>query len=224
VIGVNQEIVDVFKRYGLPPERLKLIEPHYLPEGVPDIELPEPFRSFFTTHNPVLLSVGLLEPEYDLSLQIRVVGLLQQRLKDVGLIIIGSGSLEPSLRKAINLASYAEHVLLAGDVERQVTLKVIADSDIYLRTTLFDGDSISLREAIHFGVPAIASDRARRPKQVRVIPAENIHALHDAVLQELEESTRGAASKEADVSNLNAVLQVYQELYQSKSALMNFTG
>src|SRR4030095_16621292 len=36
VIGVNQEIVDVFKRYGLPPERLKLIEQHYLPEGVPD--------------------------------------------------------------------------------------------------------------------------------------------------------------------------------------------
>ena len=33
---------------------------------------------------------------------------------------------------------------------------------IFLRTTLYDGDSISVREALHLGVPVIASDNGMR--------------------------------------------------------------
>ena len=35
--------------------------------------------AFFAAHNPVLISVGLLEPEYDLSLQIEAMPQLLRR-------------------------------------------------------------------------------------------------------------------------------------------------
>jgi glycosyltransferase involved in cell wall biosynthesis len=212
VIGVNQEIVDVFKRYGLSPRQVTLIEPHYLPEAVPDVELPKQFRTFFEKHSPVLISVGLLEAEYDLPLQIKIVGRLLRRFPHLGLIMIGSGSLDKTLRQQIKSTSYEGHILLAGDVDRQVTLKVIAESNLFLRTTLFDGDSISLREAVHFGVPSIATDRAPRPPQVKLIPAEDIEALQESIERELIHPTKKLVSASADISNLEKILSLYREL------------
>ena len=46
----------------------------------------------------LLLTVGLLEPEYDLPLQIDVLGQVRERYPEAGLIIAGSGSLEQLLR------------------------------------------------------------------------------------------------------------------------------
>jgi glycogen(starch) synthase len=40
---------------------------------------------------------------------------------------------------------------------------VIKRSSVFLRPTTSDGDSISLREALHFNVPVVASDAAPRP-------------------------------------------------------------
>jgi glycosyltransferase involved in cell wall biosynthesis len=40
---------------------------------------------------------------------------------------------------------------------------VIKRASVFLRPTTSDGDSISLREALHFNVPVVASDAAPRP-------------------------------------------------------------
>ena len=50
-------------------------------------------------------------------------------------------------------------------------------ADLMLRTTWYDGDAISVREALHFGVPVIASDNGMRPKGTHLIPARDLEAL-----------------------------------------------
>ena len=212
VIGVNQDLVDVFTRYGLPAANVSLIQPHALPAGPPEIELPPSLSTFFSRHHPVLLSVGLLEPEYDLPLQVEVLGRLIDQFPQIGLIMIGSGSLEAELRQLIEEKSYGAHILLTGDVDRTVTLRVIADCDLFLRTTLFDGDSISLREALHFGVPVIATDRAPRPEGVCVIPAEDLEQLELHIRQILSEERVSQPKGVPDTRNLEAVLRLYQEM------------
>jgi len=212
VIGVNQDLVDVFTRYGLPVANVSLIQPHALPAGPPEIELPPSLSTFFSQHHPVLLSVGLLEPEYDLPLQVEVLGRLIDQFPQIGLIMIGSGSLEAELRRLIEEKSYGAHILLTGDVDRTVTLRVIADCDLFLRTTLFDGDSISLREALHFGVPVIATDRAPRPEGVCVIPAEDLERLEFHIRQILSEERHSQPKGVPDKRNLEAVLRLYQEM------------
>ena len=121
--------------------------------------MPEPVRKFFESHEHVLLTVGLLEPEYDLALQIDVM----EQFPGIGLLIIGSGSLEAELRAMIAAKPYGKDILLAGDVPHAATLRAIQQCDMLLRTTHYDGDSISVREALHLGTPVIASNNGMRP-------------------------------------------------------------
>jgi glycosyltransferase involved in cell wall biosynthesis len=102
-------------------------------------------------------------------------------------------------------------------VGREVALRVIAASDLMLRTTLYDGDSIAVREAVHFGVPVVASDRAPRPAGVRVVPAQDLARLCEAAEQCLSNGARGhmpAAGPGED--NLAALLELYEELMRGK--------
>src|SRR5205814_2287693 len=110
-------------------------------------------ESFYREHDPVLLTVGLLELEYDLPLQVNTLGKIREYLPGAGLVIIGAGSLEADLRRAIGAVPWAEHILLAGDVPHAVTLKATAEAAMLLRTTLYDGDSVSVREALRHRGP-----------------------------------------------------------------------
>ena len=204
--------MEVFKRYGLPARNVSLIQPHALPAKAREVKLPSLLSTFLSQHRPVLLSVGLLEPEYDLSLQVEVLGRLRNSFPQIGLVMIGSGSLESELRGLIDAKPYGSDILLTGDLERAMTLRVIADCDLFLRTTLFDGDSISLREALHFGVPVIATDRAPRPDGVSVIPAENLEQLEFQTRQTLSKKTRHEPKGIPDTRNLEAVLRLYREM------------
>ena len=166
VIAVNQEIADLMARYGLPPGKVRLIPPWSPPKDASGAGLAANLEGFFARHAPVLLTVGLLEPEYDMPLQIEVLGDIRKRHPEAGLVMIGSGSLEEELRRAILSKSYAEHVLLCGDVPHAETLTAIASCHLLLRTSLYDGDSLAVREALHFGTPVIASDNGMRPPGV----------------------------------------------------------
>lgn len=213
LIGVNPEIIEFFQRLGATPSHLRLIPPHsFLPEEKPAPTLPNPLASFFSTHNPVLISVGLLEPEYDLPLQIEVLQHVRLKFPSAGLVLIGSGSLERMLRGKIRACSYTGHVLLCGDVSHASTMQAISHADLMLRTTFYDGDAVSVREAIHLGTPVIASDNGMRPAGVRLIPKSDLHALLRAIEETLTLPVRGKAALTADQSNLQAVLDFYREL------------
>lgn len=214
LIGVNPEIVSFFHRLGVPTANTHLIYPHAFPaEESPADTLPPPLQSFFSEHNPVLLSVGLLEPEYDLPLQIAAIGHVRKRFPNAGLIMIGSGSLEAELRQRIAAHPDSPHILLPGDVPHAATMKAIAMARLMLRTTLFDGDAVSVRESIHLGTPVIATDNGMRPDGVHLIPKSNLTSLLGAIDQELTAPARTRLqSVVTDESNLQAVLQLYENL------------
>lgn len=213
VVAVNEEIGAWFRQVGVPDARVRVIRPYALPAAPPAVEPPEPLRSFLVGHGPVLISVGLLEAEYDLPLQIEVLGRVRESFPRAGLVLVGSGSLEEDLRRRIAAEPHGAHVLLCGDVERTVTLRLIADSDLMLRTTLYDGDSISVREAVHFGVPVVASDRAPRPEGVRIVPARDPERLREAAEQCLRNGGgRRPPRTGPREENLEALHALYEEL------------
>jgi len=213
IIAVNQAIADMFLRFGVKSERLRVIVPHSAitpSEG----ELPPTLRSFYAEHAPVLLTVGLLEPEYDLALQMDVLESIRQKFPKAGLVIIGSGSLEYQLREQRDAKPYAEHILLAGDVPHQATLLAINECDVFLRTTLYDGDSVSVREALQFGTPVIATDNGMRPPGVTLFGVSDIAGLERGIEQRLVEGRRNSRSAEsvATDENIRAVFDLYGEL------------
>ena len=219
VIGINPAIVAWLATLGVAPDRLHYIPP-YTDVLEPAESLSSPLEAFYREHDPVLITVGLLEPEYDLPLQIDTLGKLRERLPRAGLVIIGAGSLEADLRRAIAEVPWAEHILLAGDVPHAVTLKATAEADMLLRTTLYDGDSVSVREALRLGTPVIATDNGMRPANVRLIPVQDAAALERAILERPARAAfrQGTIQQEPAPSsdaNLEAVLDVYKRLWDA---------
>ena len=211
LIAVNQEVAGFFRRCGVAPERIRVISP-YVPSPPAAPELPEPLRSFWTAHEPVLLSVGLLEPEYELPLQIAALGAVRATHPRAGLVLIGSGSLESALRERIAAQPWRDHVLLAGDVPHPVTLRAIRESSALLRTTRYDGDALSVREALDLGTPVIASQTAFRPAGCHLVEPLSSGPLNAVVREVLAAKRLIAAPRQPDSKNLDAVLDFYRAL------------
>lgn len=213
LIGVNEEIIRFLHRMGVRPERARLISPYSFLTGT-DSErvLPQILLEFFSAHDPVLTSVGLLEREYDLPLQIDALTPIRQKFPTAGLLMIGSGSLESSLRQRISSSPSAPHILLAGDVPHAATIEAMIRSRVILRTTLYDGDALSVREALQLGTPVIATDNGMRPAGVRLIPKSDLQALVNASEIELQEPVRRKELAGGDDGNVRAVYEFYQGL------------
>ena len=213
IIAVNQEISAMFRRFGVRESRLGVIEPSPIPEVPSDAMMPEPIREFIRSHDPLLVSVGLLEPEYDLPLQIDVMGRVRAQWPGAGLVIAGSGSLEDELRERIQAKPYAAHVLLAGDVPHAAALELMRQARAMLRTTWYDGDSVAVREALHFGTPVIATENAMRPSGVWLIPVGDAAALVECIRGVLATGPAiGRQMRPGGEDPIAEVIRLYEEL------------
>jgi glycosyltransferase involved in cell wall biosynthesis len=212
LIAVNEPIADVFRRYGVPDERISVILPFALKPPAPDVEVPDNIASFYRTHSPVLLAVGGLEPDYDPLLQIRALGEVLKTKPRTGLIIAGDGSMRNEVEAALAASGYADHIMLAGSLPHDVVLHLICDVDILLRTTLFDGDAISVREALFLGTPVVATDNGHRPQGVHLIPTGDANALAGAISKVAAGPSTRPPNTPADVSNIRKVVDLYKDL------------
>src|SRR5262249_2580140 len=116
----------------------------------------------------------------------------------------------------IQSKSYAEHILLCGDVPHAVTLRAIAESDLFLRTTLYDGDSISVREALLIGTPVIATDNGMRPGGVHLIPCGAPDALRRTIEKVLTQPAPKQTLGDTGKRNIKEGFELYQEMLQEK--------
>jgi glycosyltransferase involved in cell wall biosynthesis len=211
LIGVNSEIVEVLHRFGVAPSRTILLEPHSISAASLSVAveaMPASLRAFAASHSPFLLTVGLLEPEYSLELQCDSLPDVLERHPGAGLAIIGSGSLEPALRARLAMSPVRDHILLCGDVPHQGTLAAIARADVLLRPTQYDGDSVSVREALALGTKVLASDTGMRPPGTRLLPSLDRQALMNGILETLGSEAPAARGNRGE-GNLDAVIDFY---------------
>lgn len=217
IIAVNSLIAEVFEKYGVDRNKIRVIYPFFLQNPDKNVEIPAKLEDFAGRHKPFLLTVCLLEETYDLFMQIDVMEKILEKFPEAGLMIVGSGSLEEKLKKTIASKVYAEKILLAGDVEHKITLHLINKADILLRTTLFDGDAIAVREALFLETPVIATDNKMRPEGVHLIPIHDAEALVEGIEALAENEKSAKTGKTDDHSNIVEVLKVYDEIIGDKN-------
>jgi glycogen synthase len=212
LVGVNREIVSFYRRCGASETAIRLIPP-YAPVSIPEgTALPSDLDQFFLSHDPVLLSVGLLEREYDLPLQILTIEHIRKQFPRAGLVMIGSGSLEQYLKGLAKKSPERDHILLCGDLPHEATLLAIRQCSLLLRTTLYDGDALSVREALQLGTPVIATDNRMRPEGVTLIPPSDPEALRTKVVNCLKDAKQPPSPKLAGSENMNAIVELYEDV------------
>lgn len=215
IIGVNQELVNTFLRYGARRSRVHLIAP-FAPlldlQAIRAEVIPAELEQFVHEHDPFFLSVAQLEPEYGLDVQISAFQSIRARYPRAGLMLLGGGTLHESLANQIASIPDSAHVLLAGNVPRPKTLALIARADLLLRTTHYDGDALSIREALSIGTPVLATNNGMRPDGVALLSALNPDALADEIPEAL--GVNGVSTQVKLPSTHNPVRQVL-ELYET---------
>jgi glycosyltransferase involved in cell wall biosynthesis len=216
LVGVNPEVKAFLASSGIAPQKVHQIEPFpHLTRIKPGSASDPRLDSFCSGQNPLLVTVGLLEPEYDLSLQFAVLRQLRPTYPEVGLVIVGSGSLREELARQIALQPHNERILLAGDVPHPVTIELIRRADVLLRTTLYDGDAISVREALQLGTPVVATDNGMRPPNVFLAPIGDATAVAHQVINVLATPRHPVAETSAKLGahdGIDETLELYESL------------
>jgi glycosyltransferase involved in cell wall biosynthesis len=212
LIAVNDDLADVFDRFGVDYQRIAKILPFVQTPPDPAIEIPPAMTEFLARHTPVLLAVGGLEPDYDPLFQIGAMAKIVKELPKAGLILVGGGSMRQKVEKAVVESPASSSIMLAGNIEHPITLHLIQRSDMLLRTTLFDGDAISVREALFLGTPVIATDNGMRPEGVNLLAIGDADRLVQLVTEIAAKPKSRNPLPAADRSNIDRVIDLYHEL------------
>lgn len=214
LIGVNEQMLEMFRAYGAPEDKMSLILPFSLHQPDPNVEVPQKLLDFASANRPFLLSVGGLEPEYAHAFMIDAMETVLRKLPCAGLMIAGAGSIENQLREHIASKEYSGRILLVNDVEHDVVLHLMGRADVVLRLTQYDGDAISVREALFLGTPVIATDNGMRPERVNLV--SSMPTADEAFQTIADVFGKGRPVSQAEIvdgmRNIEAVLAVYEKL------------
>jgi glycosyltransferase involved in cell wall biosynthesis len=105
-----------------------------------------------------ILSNRQLQPIYNISLLIRAIPIVVKEEPNARFIIAGIGSEREKLEKQVKDLNISSNVQFLGWVTHEEMPKLLSQADIYISTSLDDGTSISLLEAMASGAFPIVTD------------------------------------------------------------------
>jgi len=151
----------VFADYGIDAR----VIPNTIDHGRFPFTLRDPLR-------PRLISTRNFEALYDVDCTIRAFQQVQARFRDATLVLVGSGSREPELRRRVAELGL-QGVTFAGRVAPKDIPAYYAAADIYVQTPAIDNMPSSILEAFAMGLPVVSTDAGGVP----VMVADGVHGL-----------------------------------------------
>ncbi len=180
VVCVNSEIAETIAALGVARRQIA-IAPAFLPVDRPDVELPPEIERWVKTHSPLLSATMFFRPEYGFELLVTATQRLKGDFPDIGCIVMGSGEDRGAAEELVARSGLSETLYLAGDLDHETCLALMARSAAFVRPSFRDGDSISVREAISMHVPVVASNVGTRPGGTVLFEAGDVDGFVKAV-------------------------------------------
>ncbi|MGB7060950.1 MAG: glycosyltransferase [Candidatus Zixiibacteriota bacterium] len=107
----------------------------------------------------LVMSNRKLEPMYDLATLLKAIPRVEKEAgKEVRFVILGEGSQKDKLVSMARELKVEKCVELKGLVSREALLDYYSRSDIYVSTSRSDSTSVSLLEAMNFGLIPVVTD------------------------------------------------------------------
>lgn len=144
---------------------------------------------FLQSHSPIIMAnafqLSMLDGKdlYGFDQLVCAFALSQAHIPSAGLVLMlaqkGDEKLFKQLIEYIEQHHLTDHVyILLGN---HVLWPLFEYADLFVRPTLSDGASVSVQEALHFGVPVIASDVCWRPANCVLYKAGDHDALYKSI-------------------------------------------
>jgi len=160
--------------------------------------------------------VLFFRPEYGFDLLVAGLARMKHLYPSFGCLVIGSGEQRAEAEKGIRDAGLEENILLLGDVDHDACLTVMSMCDVFLRPTLEDGDSISVREAVSLGVPVVASRAGARPAAAILFRPGDVEEMLAKIELAL---TAGRGGQRQVAGSMDRLMEIYRKVDDSEGSL-----
>ena len=173
----------------------------------------------------VIGAVGRLDAVKDHRSLLQAFAKIAVADKRVRLVIVGDGPMRGQIAAQIKQLQIGDHVQLLG--ERQDISELLKTFDVFTLTSIAEGISNTVLEAMASGLPIVATSVGGNPELVEhgvsghLIPAQDVSALASALLgyvrdSDLRRSHGSAARRRAvDQFSLERMATEYANLYLS---------
>jgi glycosyltransferase involved in cell wall biosynthesis len=112
-----------------------------------------------------ILSIGRLEEKKNTKRIVEAFNILKKDLPDLKLILIGAaGAGYDEVKQAIDTSEYKTDIILLGFVLPQDLTSILAQAQVFVFPSLYEGFGIPILEAMAVGVPVIASKGTALPE------------------------------------------------------------
>ena len=228
VIVVNPATVELVTSLGVDPGRVVRI-PAYLPPLVDPadaLEIPDTIWRFIDCHGPIISAnawrIVIQEGVdlYGIDLCIRLCADLRREYPRIGFVFalpkIGDHERFSLLQQELAERQLEDHFIF--QTKPAQFYPILMRSDLFLRPTYQDGYGVSIAEALHFAVPAVASDVCQRPAGTVLFANRSfgdLRAKVRAVLADLE-SHRSRLADQKPPSHGDELMLLYRELLGAK--------
>ncbi|WP_136526671.1 glycosyltransferase family protein [Geomonas ferrireducens] len=167
--------------------------PAYLPP-TPSEFISQPIsdriEEFLLEHSVCFASQGTFGNKYQgldlyrFDLMAEALLKLRETVSTAGLISFISQTLDPAARDEVfglrQKMGLDHHWLILENFGS--ALPIYLRCKAFIRPTMSDGDSLSIRECLDLGIPVIASDAVPRPDGCIIFKTGDVHSLHTSIL------------------------------------------
>lgn len=220
LICVNEIHAEVFQdKCNIDPSKIFVI-PSYLPSISQSVELPEVFKHFILTHNPIVSSNIQLSPSYGAGTLIQSIPKVLQEFPETGLVIIGKG--DKNFIKMAEDLGISSHICFIEKLSHSQIIEVFKHSSFFVRPTLGDSFGLSILEAAEQGNQIIVSDLPSRKCLEKFIPLVKFkpedsqdltNKIIDSFRNKIDMSVYQQKIKEFGEENFKKILDLYKKLW-----------
>ena len=194
LICVNQNIYDFMQqRLKISSDKLSLIPAFLSPtaEEKSAEHLPDQVRQFLAGKQRIVGTHGWFGyfvdgvHVYSFDHVAKLAQELHERQDGTGIYTLISGCYDTKHREEILALQQKYHDTWLIIESPFPSASLFERTNVFIRPTVTDGDSVSIRECLSMGVPVIASDASPRPDACQVYPSRDYDALSQLMWQSL---------------------------------------
>jgi len=223
IFCVNENIENWLLKSGIYCDRITMTPAFLRPTigQVDESNLSQEIKEFIASNSPIIGSHGWFGyflngiHVYSFDMIADLASAIRNQFPNAGIYTLVSGTYDSQHREYI-LKMRKDRGLEKNWLILEAPFHAVAlyaKSDIFVRPTITDGDSISIRECLYLGVPVVASDAVVRPPGCILFRSRDTKSMIGNVikmLNNIEEYRKNLKGQNVEDSS-SEILHVYRE-------------
>ena len=149
----------LIKRFNISPRKIKVTYGGFLDLQYQGKKIPKEAKNLSKT-DPTILFMGLLIKRKNPLFLMDLFSQVKKKIKNLKLIIVGSGPLKKEMRKRLKAKGIHNDALFIKSAYGQDKAYWLSRMDVFVFPSLDEGFGLSVTEAMSFSKPVVTSDKA----------------------------------------------------------------